>query len=204
MPLRALRGAMVELPEQEVLPVGITAPGTGAQRVGEGQEHEQVEPFLGLHDAGEFDDGFLVVEVLAPRDLGHGEVVVDEEDQRGKIGALEAHPPRDAHRVDRAGLRMALGVLRFAGVVEEHGQVEDVGPRRLLQEGAVLGKGRLGGVDDFVEHFDADEGVFVGGVTMEELVLHQAGQGAELGEEAAEEAEFVHGAQGAADLSLAR
>ena len=96
------------------------------------------------------------------------------------------------------------GILRFAGVVEEHGQVEDVGPRRLLQEGAVFGKGRLGGVDDFVERFDADEGVFVGGVTMEELMLHQAGEGAELGEEAAEEAEFVHGAQGGADLSLAR
>ena len=203
-PLRALRGAVVKLPEQEVLPVGIAAPGAGAQRVGEGEEHEQVEPLLRLDDAGEFDDGVLVVEVLAPGDLRHGEVVVDEEDERGEIGALQAHAARDAHRVDRAGLGVALGVVRLAGVVEQHGQVEDVGPRRLLQERAVLGEGRFGGVDDLVEHLDADEGVLVGGVTMEKFVLHQAGEGAELGEEAAEKSEFVHGAQGAADLPLAR
>ena len=175
------RGAMVELPEQQVLPVGIAAPGTGAERIGEGEEHEQVEPFLGLHDAGEFDDRVLIVEVLAPRDLGHGEMVIDQKDQRGKIGAFQPHPARHAHRVDRAGFRMALGVFRFAGVVEEHRQIEDVGPRHLLQDGAVLREGRLGGVDDFVEHLDANERVFVGGVTMKKFVLHQAGQGRNSG-----------------------
>ncbi len=67
-----------------------------------------------------------------------------------------------------------------------------------------LEKGGSGRVDDLVEHLDADQRVLVGGVAVEELVLDQAGEGAELREEAAEEAELVHHAQRAADLPLAR
>ncbi len=78
-----------------------------------------------------------------------------------------------------------------------------MGARRSLEKRAIFGKGRLLRVDDPVDHFDADERVFIGGVAMEKFMLHQAGQGPEFGEKAAEKTKLVHRAQGAAHLSLA-
>ncbi len=79
-----------------------------------------------------------------------------------------------------------------------------MGALDLLEDVAVFRKRRLGCVDDFIEHLDADQRVLVGGVAMEELVLHEAGEGPELGEETAQETEFVHVAQCPGDLALAR
>ena len=140
-----------------------------------------------LHDAREFDDGFLVVEVLAPGDLGHGEMVIDEEDEIGEISTLQAHPARHSHsRQALAALASAWRVplSDLAGIVQEHGEVKDiVGPRRLLQAmGRYLEKARLLRVDDLVENFDADEGVFVGGVAVKEFVLDEAGKRTEFRE----------------------
>ncbi len=88
---------MVKLPEKQVLPVRITArpepvPSVSAKV----STHQHVQPLLALHDAREIDDRVLVVEVLAPRDLRHGQVVIDQEDQHGKVprpSAACAAPP---------------------------------------------------------------------------------------------------------------
>ncbi len=127
--------------------------------------------------------------------------MIDQEDEGGEIGALQPHAARNAHGVDGAGLGMMTAVFGPARVVQQHGQVKNVWPGKLLEQGTIFGEGRFLGVDDPVEHLQADEGVFVGGVTVKEFMLHQAGQGAKLREEAAEEAEFVHGAQRVPDLS---
>jgi hypothetical protein len=57
--------------------------------------------------------------------------------------------------------------------------------------------------DELVELFDAAQGVFVGGVAVEELVLDEAVERAELGQVAAEETDAVHQAQDAGDVALA-
>ena len=130
-------------------------------------------------------------------------MVVDEEDEVGEVRALDAHAAGHAHGIDGTAIGVALAVIRLARVVQQHGEVEDVGPRHTLQQTLVLREGGLLGVDDFIKHLDADEGVLIGGVAVKEFVLHEARERAKLGEKAAEVTEFVHGAQGAADLALA-
>ncbi len=78
-----------------------------------------------------------------------------------------------------------------------------MGPLDLLHQRLVVLERHPVGVDDPVQHLQADQGVLVGGVAVEELVLHQAGERGELGEEAAQDAQLVHPAEGLAHLPLA-
>ena len=97
------------------------------------------------------------------------------------------------------------GVGGLAGVVQQQREIEDAGVLELLEKFR-CSRASFGsvGVDERVEFFDADQGVLVGGVAMEKLVLHEAGELPELRDVAAEKIDLVHRAQDAADLALAR
>lgn len=61
---------------------------------------------------------------------------------------------------------------------------------------------RFGIVDEVVEFFDAAEGVFVGGVSVEEFVLDEAIEGTEFWEVSAQDAGAVHETEGMGDLTF--
>ena len=104
-----------------------------------------------------------------------------------RSGALQAHAPCHALGVDRSGFGMASVVLGLARVVQQHGEVENVRPRDILQELTLyFEKGGSVRVDNLVEHLDADERVLVGGIAVKKLVLHETGERAKLREETAE------------------
>jgi hypothetical protein len=89
----------------------------------------------------------------------------------------------------------------FAGVVQQKGEVKEIRAFQAFEQfGVMIERGGVG-VPDPVEFFQADQGVFIGGVTMIKLVLDQAGQTAELGQELAEQADLVHGAQDGGDIA---
>ena len=70
----------------------------------------------------------------------------------------------------------------FAHVVEQQRQVEDEGPLHLLEQRGIGGCRGGFGLPDAVQLLEAHQGVLVGGVLVVELVLHQAGELAELGQ----------------------
>ena len=77
------RSAMVKLPEQEVLPVRVGAARAGAlgcpRKVRSMRRSSRSCVWTMRANS---DDGLFVVEVLAPRDFGEGEMMVHEEHQR--------------------------------------------------------------------------------------------------------------------------
>ena len=93
---------------------------------------------------------------------------------------------------------MAVG---FAHVVQQQRQVEHERPFQLLEQRGVGGVGRRFGLPDAVQLLEAHQRVLVGGVLVVELVLHQAGELAELGEVFAEQISLVHRAQDRRDAA---
>ena len=120
---------------------------------------------------------------------GLGGGVVEVEAFGGAQGQLAAY------------LGVVAVAVGFADVVEQQGQVEHEGPLQLLEEGGVGGVGRRFGLPDAVQLLEAHQRVLVGGVLVVELVLHQAGELAELREVLAEQIHLVHGAQDGRDAA---
>ena len=76
--------------------------------------------------------------------------------------------------------------------MEEDGEVENRGVFEALEQVFVFPKAGLIGVDEFIEFLDTHERVFVSGVPVEKLMLHEAGEFAELWDVLSEEIDFVH------------
>ena len=105
----------------------------------------------------------------------------------------------------RAGARMiqrAPAAGRLAGVVQNEREIKQIGTVQAFQKLFVVGMRRLCGFQDLIQMFQADDGVFVGGVDVIEFVLHLAGQFAEFRKVFAQQADFVHGSQGAGDVAF--
>lgn len=88
------------------------------------------------------------------------------------------------------------------GVVQEEGEVKNVGIGQGLEEFSVGLQFGAVSVAEGVEFFDADQSVLIRRVTVKIFVLHEAGEGAELRQIAAKKIDLVHHAQNARDLSL--
>ena len=131
--------------------------------------------------------------------------MIDEEDEDSCAAPARAEGG-EATFCAKSALASAWmpGVGGLAGVVEEQREIEHGRVLELLKELLVFCELRLGRIDQAIEFLDADEGVLVGRVAMEKLVLHEAGQLAELRDVTPEEIDLVHGAQDRADLALAR
>lgn len=185
-------GFVVESKEQAIFEA-IPEVVAGAEGVGEGVEGEDGEIFDGLNLFGEgFDDGG-VIEISALGDLGHGEVVFDDDTERVSGGAVEVEAACDVDGDDAAEFGVAGFGEGFTGIVEEQSEVEQERTFEIAEDIAVLGEGRFFGFPDLVEFGEADEGMFVCGVLVIELVLDEAGEFAKLGDVFAEETDLVHG-----------
>ena len=145
----------------------------------------------------EIADDRRVVEVAPLRDAGHEQMVFDEDPQRVR---------RRPSSRSRLAARMAISALTsawspflwrsgLADVVQQQRQVKQAGPFQPLEQRRVMFIRRVLGLPDLVELLEADQRVFVGGVLMVKLVLHQAGELAEFGNVFAEQIHLVHGAQ---------
>ena len=121
-------------------------------------------------------------------------MVLDEELQPGQAAGREAKPFADLQGDGGSVFRVVATLHPLAGVVQEQGEVEQVRLVDVLQDVGVMGERRLLGVPDQVEFLQADQRVFIGGVGVEELVLHEAGHPAKLRDVAAEQSDLVHGA----------
>jgi len=169
-----LVGFVVKPPEEGILE---SVPGlvAGRQRIGHGMQGEHAQVFHGLDEVGKVADDGGVLQVAALGEVSHGEVMFDEEPQGMGGGAVQVQASGDFNGDLAANLGMGRFLLDLAGIVKEHGQVEDEGTLDFLKFLGVAGEGWILGGPDLVEFFQADQGVFVGGVLVVELVLNQAG-----------------------------
>ncbi len=127
-------------------------------------------------------------------------MVADEvEHEAGFVGVkLEAIEDAAGEADGFAGV--GEGGVAFAGVVEEGGEEEQLGVRKLLKNGGEAGGpgfGRgFGG--EGVEGVDEDEGVLVDGVAVVGVADDEGVDAVELGQDELQDAEGVHGAEGVA------
>src|SRR5438309_8942300 len=98
---------------------------------------------------------------------------------------------------------MGPGPDRATGVVEEQSEIEHVRVLEFFEEIPVGAQFRILGLHHLVELVDADQGVFVRGITMEKFVLDQAGELPEFRDVSSEEIDPVHHSKDTADVSFA-
>ena len=165
------------------------------QRVGEGVQRQHPQIFRRLDLRGELGDDLSVLQI-APLGSGrHDQMVLDQEPQGMRGRAVQFQAPRHLGREPPAHLAVFAGVLGLARVVQEKGQIKQEGALHVVEHFRIMAEGWLVGLPDLVEFPEADEGVLVGRVLMIELMLHEAGEPAELRQVFAEKADLVHGAQ---------
>ena len=107
------------------------------------------------------------------------------------------------HRRADFGMLALLVVFRLAHVVQQQRQVKQARAFEALKERRVIFVRLVLGLPNAVQLLQADQRVFVGGVLMVKLVLHQAGEPAEFGNVFAEQVHLVHRAQDRAPLRRA-
>ena len=158
-------------------------------------QREQREHLGVLHLLGDRADDRSVLEIAPLRSAGHEQMVLDHQPQVVRHGAIQAQPHRHPRRQPAADLRVLAVAVRLAGVMQQQRQVKDVGPLQALEQLRIMGVGSDLGLPDPVNLLQAHERVFVRGVLVIKLMLHQAGQPAELGNVFAEQTRLMHGAQ---------
>ena len=190
--LKLFGGFVVELPQQGALPVGPGVPDHGRQ-VGIGKQVERLEPFHAGEEPGELGDHFVVVQVAALGDGHHVLVMLDQEENEAAVlvGKIQALQQLRGHLDPADDVVLAPGL---ADVVQEHREIEHVAAFQLGVD--LLQVARLVRVGQGLQVVQGHQGVLVGGVQVVDVVLDQAGQGAELGKIGAQYAEVVHAAQG--------
>src|SRR5947199_9634330 len=90
------------------------------------------------------------------------------------------------------------------GVVQEKREIKNKRILELLEKCPVGTQLRIFCLYDLVEFVDADQGVFIRGVTMKKFMLHQAGELAEFRHVTAEKIDSMHHTQHQSELTFAR
>src|SRR5438067_426476 len=91
---------------------------------------------------------------------------------------------------------------RLSGIVQQECQVKDQWVMQVFEQFPVTDELDILGAGQRVQLIDANQSMFVGGITMEELVLDQAGQLAKFRQITTEEIHPVHHPQDPANLSF--
>jgi hypothetical protein len=152
---------------------------------------EQTEQLLGLDQPGEFDDQALVVQVPPLGDVRHAQVLRDQERDGGDIGGRQ--PQADEHRVRDGDSPLGVAVpFALADVVQEDGELQDLGLAELLGDAPELLQPRVVGVAQGLEAVQQDEGMFIHRVAMVVIELDQAGDPGELRKVRGQDAKLVH------------
>ena len=186
-----MEGILVAVPER----------GGGAAGIAEGM-HVKIAKLLGIaNQIGKGRGGLRIIQVMPLPESRHDQVISD--DERNDLAApgikIEAFENGDG-QLD-AALAVVLDPGGLADVMQEQDQVEQGGIGGLVEFLAVFEGDRLGLGEDPVELPDGVERVDVGGVAVIELMLHEAGEPVERGDEPAQHPQFVHQLQGGEDRS---
>ncbi len=195
--------ARIQLPEQRILEA-VPQLVARALRIGERQQRQQVQVLRRLDLPREIFYHRDVVEVAPLREVRHEQMVFNDEVQRVRRRFVEVQALRRAHRHFRAGLGMGAFFFMargFADIVQQQREVKQAGALKALKQRRVILIRRLLRLPDFVQLFEADQRVFVGGVLMIKFMLHEAGQLPEFGNVFAEQVDLVHRAQDWRDLA---
>ena len=128
--------------------------------------------------------------------------MVHEQNQRPSLGRGKPQARRCSLGEKRARLRVWTRAHRAAGVVKEEREIKDKRVREVFKQPPVGAKFWILRLHHGVEFVDANQGVFVGCVTMEKFVLHQAGELSKFRNVSAEKIDPVHHAQDAAHLAF--
>src|SRR5438874_11733223 len=124
-----MRGRVIEMPDERLLPVRPRLRAR-ALAIGEREEHERVEIFLVLHDAGELDRRFRIVEISLLRHVREREVMIDEPDERASLRGRKLETRRGALGEECTRLCMRTRADGPPGIVEKECEVEN---ERLVQ-----------------------------------------------------------------------
>ena len=130
--------------------------------------------------------------------------MVHEEHQQAAAFPLDLKAAADAAGEVGAGVGVVARVRGAARVVQQQREIEDARLLHLVEELLEKAEALVRFAGELVEPVDGAQRVLVGGVAVEELVLHEAVERAELRQVAAEEADAVHLAQHAGHIALAR
>src|SRR4030095_16734592 len=133
-----------------------------------------------------------VINVAALRDIRKRNVVIHQQDQHLAFGRTELQATRHPLCENRARFRMRPGPDRFASVMQQQRQIKDKGICEFFEKVSVLDKLWIFGSRQRIELIDTDQSMFVGGITVKKLVLHQAGKLSKLRNILSEKIEPVH------------
>src|SRR5205085_8592581 len=189
-----MRGRVIEMPDERLLPVRPRLRAS-ALAIGEREEHERVEIFLVLHDARELDRRFRIVEISLLCHVREREVMIDQPDERASLRWRKLETRRGALGEECTRLCMRTRADGPPSIVKKKREVENERLVQFFEQQAVGSQLRVLGLHDLIELVDADEGVFIRGVTMEKFVLHQTSQLAELGYVTPEKIDAMHHSQ---------
>ena len=116
------------------------------------------------------------------------------DDQAKGVGrrAIQSQSLGYIQRQLSAGTRVLAGAMSLACIMQQKRQIKHKGLLNLLEQLDVIVEGRLFGVPDLVELFDANQCVLVRSVLMIKLMLNQTGKLPELGQVLSQETHFMH------------
>jgi len=178
--------SFVKFTEEFSLPAG---PGFGTDPldIGSGEDVEHAEHFLAADVATEADEEGRIGDIPSEGLEGHHEVLEDEEDERLGLALGQLQAESDVGGDACPDLAVVL-FESLADVVEENCKMEE----GLVVNGTVRLAKRGGIADEAGSFLDTPEGMFVDGVAMVLIELHEAVGVSELGYDFFEESGFVH------------
>ena len=187
---QAAERAAVHLVEHDGLP-GREDAGPDRAHVGVRQQIEHAQPLRIADRLGEIGDRLGVVDVPPLGHVRHGQMMRDEELHDGGVLGGQGEAGRQLFR-ERNALGHVAVPLGLADVVQQHPQHQELGLVHLAPHLRDAFRLRRFPRRHRLEMLDGEERVLIGREPVIDVVLHEARQGAELGQIAAEQAQLVH------------
>ena len=195
------RGRGVEVAQQLALPA-VPDPRPHGADIGHGQHQQQAQTFGRLHQPHEVGHGARVGDVALLGVVAHLQVMLHQPGDQIDARPGQAQPLAGRPGGPGAGLFLAAGHPALAGVVQQHGQEENVALLDLGHQGdgqrVVLGQTSGGDVGDDPHR---PQGVLVHRVGVVHVELHLGDDASELRKIAAQHAGLGH--QGQRPLRIA-
>jgi hypothetical protein len=200
VPQKAAR-LVVKTPDHEFLPVAPSLV-AGSHAVGQRNHHQRVQRYRVTDDPRKLFHGGGVLHIPRPRDPAHLAVRIHELDEHLEPLRSELEAARYLLRSHGARFLMMPGVCSLSGVVQQHGEIENGGILEVAEDFCVSLEAGFGGEEQGIDFFSAKQGVLVGGVPVEKLMLDKACQGRELGKVFSKKPQVVHHPEYPADLTF--
>ena len=187
-------GLPIESAQELAFPAVPHAGADGAD-VGNGEGDQHFEPFLRLDDRGQAFGGARVGDVAALRRVGHDQMLLDEPGD--VVGAGRRQPEAGTQPARHLGARLrmvarpALGDVVEEGAEIELGAMDDLVDELADERAFLLMSAGL----DLAERPNGADEMFIDRVVVIHRELHHPDDPAEIGNEAAEDACFVHPSQ---------